>query len=119
MSAEQTLYDTLKVAAPVAAVVGARIYLDVIPQSASLPAVAFVRSGTQYENTIHGAVARTRATVEVWAVAKTRTAAESLATLAMNALLPANFSPTDRRPETDPESPEPTFSAVLTYSIWE
>ncbi len=117
MSAEQRLYDTLKVAAPVIAVVVQRIHLDIIPQSEPLPAIAFIRTGTEFANTIHGTVGKTRATVEVWSVANTRTVAESLATLAMNALLPAQFSPTDRRPESDPENG--TFSTVLTYQIWE
>lgn len=119
MSAEQSLYDALRVSAAVTAVVAQRIYLDVIPQNEALPAIAFVRTGTEFLNTIHGAVLRTRATVEVWCVASTRTAAESLASVVTTELVAAGFQPSDRRPESDNEAVPPVFSAVLTLSIWE
>ena len=119
MSAETMLYSTLSVAAPVIAVVGTRIFPDVVPQDKVLPAIAFVRADTEFATTIHGTVGRTRAVVEVWSMASTRTAADALAGLALTALLPALFIPQGKRPEDDLESDPPIYSTVLTYSIWE
>jgi len=119
VSAESLLYSTLSAASAVTAVTSTRIYPDVVPQDKSLPAIAFVRADTEYATTIHGTVGRTRATVELWSMASTRSAADSLAGLALAALLPAMFIPQGKRPEDDLESDPPIYSTVLTYSIWE
>lgn len=119
MSAEETLYATLNGAAAVTAVVGPRIYLGSVPQEKALPAIAYERLDTEFVNLIHGAVGRTKATVEVWSMASTKTQAASLSALVLAALLPARFFPLGSRPEEDREAPEPIYSTVLTFSIWE
>ena len=53
MAAEQDVYDALRNAAAVTAVCSTRIYPDVIPQEKALPAVAYVRAGTEFVTTIH------------------------------------------------------------------
>jgi len=120
MAAEQDEYDALRNAAAVTAVCSTRIYPDVIPQEKALPAVAYVRAGTEFVTTIHtGTPQRTRATVEVWCHAETRSAADSLAVLVQTALTAELFYPTDRRAEMDSSGPLNVFATVLTYQLWE
>lgn len=120
MSAEQSIYDVLRNAAAVTAVCSTRIYPDSVPQDVALPAIAYIRTATEFATTIHSTALRTRATVEVWAMAATRTGADALAALAHTALMPNQFFPVDRRAEKAvTATPEDVFATVLTYQIWE
>lgn len=119
MSAETELHDALNAFAPLTAVVVARIYPDFLTQDIVLPAIVYQRSATEYVTTIHsGAVLDKNVTMEVWCMANTRLAAETLASLVEQAIAaPVNsFLPVDRRPEFD--EPTLTFSTVVTCTIW-
>jgi hypothetical protein len=122
MASEQQIYDALRSAAAVTAVCGDRIYPDSVPQDKTLPAIAFVRAGTEFATTIHAVTTtmRSRATVEIWALATTRKAADQLAAAAQLALIPIRFNPVDRRAEkAETNTPEDVYATVLTYQFWE
>ncbi len=117
MSAETVLYSTLSGAAGVTAIVSTRIYPDVVPQEAALPAIAFARAETEYVNTIHGTTVAKRAVLEVWCMAAGRAAAEALGDAVESAARTGGFMPSGRRPEFDDEAD--TWAAVLTVDYWE
>lgn len=105
MSAETLLYSTLSAAAPVTAIVGTRIYPDVVPQDAALPCVAFYRIDTVYHNTIHSAVpVAETAILEITCMATTRVGADALADAALAAVGAAGFVAAGRRGEIDTEN---------------
>lgn len=113
MSAETVAYAALSAAPAVTGLVSSRIYPDFVPQEKTLPAVAINRAATEYITTIHastplGAIA----TLEVWCMASTRSAAEALATAVVATLAAAQFSITNRAPEFDAETE--VFAAVIT-----
>lgn len=111
MSAETELYDALTEAAPVAALVSARVYPDLVPQEQVLPAIGYARLTTEPIGTIHdSAPVMERVTLEVACMAATRTAADALATAAATALGAAGFRSVDRRAEIDPEH---SFAATV------
>jgi hypothetical protein len=111
MSAETELYAALSSAAGVAALAGEAIYPDIAPQEVALPCIAFQRIGTEYINTIHGAVAAATATLEIWCMAGSRSEAEALADASLAAVTGA-FSMSGRRTELDAESD--VWATVLT-----
>lgn len=110
MSAESTLYDTLKADAGVLAIVGptadvARIYPDVIPQDADVPAIAFVRVDTEYVSTVHAAAPLgSSATLEVSCVELTREKADVLALAVIAAAGPVGFLVLGRSAVNDPDT---------------
>jgi hypothetical protein len=102
MSAETELYDALTEAAPVAALVGARVYPDLVPQEQVLPAIGYARLTTEPITTIHSsAPVMERVTLEVACMASTRTGADALADVASVALGANGFRASDRRAEVD------------------
>jgi hypothetical protein len=118
MSAETAVYDALRLNAGVTAVIAQRIYPDLLAQEIVLPAVVYQRAGTDYVTTIHtNAVQATRVALEVWCLAATRVAAESLADLVELAIVLTGLRPVGRRPEFNPETE--TFAAVLALDIWQ
>ena len=103
--AEELLFSTLSGAAPVTAIVGQRIYPDVIPQDAGIPAIAFLRTDTEFINTIHGAVpVGSSPLVEVSCVQTSRELAHVLANAVQAAIAPEGFTIEGRRSEQDPET---------------
>ena len=100
MSAESSIYDALVadvatmvyIAVSGASPAEARVYPDVIPLKATLPAVAYARVDTEFVQTIDAAALKGEtATFEVICVAGTRTTADLLADAAQNALGGAGF----------------------------
>lgn len=87
MSAESTLYGWLDADAGLAALVGERIYPDVIPQDQPLPAVAFARTQTEPIATIHGTVPASFVGMQIQCWAATRAIAEQVADAVVAALL--------------------------------
>lgn len=79
MSAETELYAALSGRAGLTALVATRIYPDAIPENTDLPAVVYVRAGTNPTYTLGGQLAceEARMAVTVWAA--TRTEAEAVA----------------------------------------
>jgi hypothetical protein len=105
VSAETTLVDVLENAAAVTAIIGERIFPDVIPQGADLPAIAYYRTSTEYVQTIHGS-APVGATpgLSVACVAYTRPEADALADAALAALGAGGFSMLGRQAAVDLET---------------
>lgn len=100
MSSESAIYDALVgdlttmayIAVPGASPAEARVYPDVIPLKATLPAVAYTRADTDYVQTIDAAPPKGEtATFEVSCVASSRTTADLLADAAQDALGGAGF----------------------------
>lgn len=118
MSAETSLYSALAGSTAVGAICDDRIYPDVAPQDASLPAVAFERTETEYVNTIHSAApVATRAVLDVFCMAETRAAAEGLGDVVQTAAAAAEFMPIGRRSEFNAE--QMLWATVLTVEFWE
>ena len=116
MSAESELYDAISVDGAVVALVSTRVYPDVSPVDVALPAIAFSRVGTEFVTTIHGSVEASAATIEIWCMAATRTAAESVGDAAQAACTASYFMPIDRRAEYDAEAA--VWASVITVSVW-
>ena len=117
MSAETSLYAALSGDAGVDAFVSGRVYPDVAPQDSALPAVVFERIGTEYLNTIHGTAIAQKASLEVWCMAETRAAAESVCTAVETAARTADFITVGRRAEFDNE--QLVWATVLSVDFWE
>lgn len=116
MSAETELNAALSGYAPLTAVVAARIYPDFLAQEIVLPAVVFQREETEYVTTIHdGVVHGAKVHLDVYCLAATRIAAESLADLVEDAL-ETSFLPVNRTPLFDPETL--TYTTIVTCSVW-
>jgi hypothetical protein len=116
MSAETQISAALFDDAALAAVVDTRIYPDFLAQKILRPAVVYQREETEYVTTIHdGLVHGSRVLMEIWCLHTTRIGAEELADLVEDAIV-ADFVPTDRRPEFDPD--DLTFSTVVTCAVW-
>ena len=122
MSAETDLVDALEANAAVVALLQIsgvsptelRIYPDVVAQEIDLPAVAFQRLATEYNNTIH-AIAPTSAqiSIDIWCMADTRSVAESIGDAVEGALAPAAFLLVGRRGEIDPDDPDRIIWATV------
>lgn len=118
MSAETSLYSALAADSSVGAICDDRIYPDVAPQDASLPAVAFERIETEYTHTIHSAApVATKAVLDVFCMAETRASAEGLGDAVQAAAAAAEFLPVGRRSEFNAE--QMLWATVLTVEFWE
>lgn len=116
MSAETQLYAALSAAGSVSSIVGTRIYPDVVPQEQPLPAIAYVRTETEFLRTIHGDVLGETAQIEIWCMAENRMDAESLAEAVEAACVSTGFMPTGRRAELDAETQ--TWATVLAVEFF-
>lgn len=105
MSAETALIAVLEAAASVTAIVGQRIFPDIIPQDEDLPAIAYYRTDTEYVQTIHAAApAGSTAGLSVACVADSRAAADALADVVTTALGNGGFSAIGRQGSFDLET---------------
>lgn len=111
MSAESAVYAALSGAAGVVAIASTRIFHDAREQKTDLPAVIYVRTGTNFDVNVHGAVDLMRTTLAVMSFALTRAAVEALADACQAALIAAYMTPVERVSDFDPESE--IFSSTL------
>lgn len=79
MSAETELYSSLSGMTGLASLVGSRIYPDAIPENSALPAVVYMRTGTNPTYTIGGVLVCEEAALSITAWADSRSVAESVA----------------------------------------
>jgi hypothetical protein len=117
MSAETVLYTALSTTTTVDSLVDGRVYPDIAPQDASLPAIAFERTGTEYINTIHGDAIATKAMLAIYCMAETRADAEGLCDVVADAVRAADFTTIDRRAEFNAE--QALWATVLEVQFWE
>ena len=118
MSAEEILYSTLAGAGAITALVGDRVYPDIVPVAA-LPAIAFVTPEAEYLVTIHDNLpVAVTPHIEIWCMAGSRKVADELAEAVLPVVAPAGFRVIARRPEIE-EGPPLTYSAVLTVEAFE
>lgn len=97
MSAEELLFAALTADAGVTALVGTRIYPELVPQEQEPPCVAYSRAGTEYVMTIHSGVPAAQiATLEIVCMARTQEAANQVADAVVPAAGAANFVLTGR-----------------------
>ena len=104
MSAETDLYDALAASVPLAALVGARIYPDAIPEDQVPPAVVYQRATTAPLTTLNGIVIAEEVHFSITIWAKTRTTADSAANAIAAALVAADHLPADRSGGIDTET---------------
>ena len=122
MSAESDLYDALRNASGVTAIVGsgssARIYPDLVPQEGAVPCIAYGRTDTEYATTVHnGTPVAERPSLEAWCMAATRIAADALAAQVIAAAGAAGFLLTARA-AIEPNEEQRILATVLTFSRW-
>lgn len=103
MSAESALYAALSGASGLTALVGTRIYPDVIPEDADLPAVVYQRAGTAPVITISGSVLADDVRFVIMAWGKTRTSADAVADQVGQALAASGNPVVDRSTGYDPD----------------
>lgn len=104
MSAETDLYAALSANTALAAIVGARIYPDAIPEDQALPAVVYQRASTAPISTIHGSAIAEDVRFSITAWAKTRATADGAADAIAAALVAAEHNPGDRSGGIDTET---------------
>lgn len=86
MSAETQLNAALIAYAPLAAIVGQRIYPDALPEKCLYPAISYTREGTEPVLSIHGSAFGSFVTLSISAWAPTRTQADAAADAVEDAL---------------------------------
>lgn len=104
MSVEADFYALLSGAGAVTALVGARIYPDVLPEECSYPAVVFARGHTELIRGLSGASFGGDVDLNVGCWAKTRGAADALAAAVVAALTPGIWSTPGPEAAYDPET---------------
>lgn len=119
MSAEISLYGALSGWAGLTGLVATRIYPDEVPLGVALPAVAYVRTSSEYTTTLHGTVLAggTRAGMDVACVAASRSGAEAVADQVVSACMASTHYVTDRSMQYDPETK--LFAVTLSVDVWE
>ncbi len=126
MCAETTLYDALRNDGAVVAIVGTRIYPIFVPDSSSnnLPAIAFQRTSTTYENTIHNSDLARLVVFDVYCVADglSVSVAENLADQVCAVSYQVGdetveLVKTNRSSTYDPDSN--TVLVIITVEVWE
>lgn len=78
MSVESDLYDTLRLYAPLSALVALRIYPEAIAQDDALPAVVYSKTDSEAITLLDGTVALTRNRMAVQAFSRTRDEADTV-----------------------------------------
>lgn len=116
MSAESALYSALSGASGLTALVGTRIYPDVIPEDADLPAVVYQRAGTSPVTTIGNVTVAENIRFVITAWAETRTAADAVAVEIGPALAAAENPAVDRSTGYDPECG--LYAATVDVDWW-
>lgn len=115
MSAETQLYAILSADAPLGALVGARIYPDLLPEESVVPYIGYERVATEPIVTVHGGLAGqdVRITIACWAA--TRIQAEQLADTVVAAMQAAGHIYDARGAEVDETTGR--LAATLDYMI--
>ena len=103
MTAEEKLYAALSGLAGLTALVGLRIYPDALPENTPLPAVVFVRAGTNPIYTIGGQLVAEDVRLAITGWAKTRTEVEPVGDQIRLALEAAGYPIDDRSSGFDNE----------------
>ena len=115
MSAESDLYAALTADAPLAALVGERIYPDAIPQDEPLPAVVFVALA-EPEFGLDNTLLATRTVFSIGCWAATRTSATAVAEAVKAVLVAQDLTWAGPENGFDPEVG--AYSATLDTDIW-
>jgi len=115
MSAESILYTILAADVGVTALVGTRIYPDLIPQGKAPPYIGYERVATDPIATIHGTILGTDAGMVVACWAETRIQAEQIADAVAAAMQAGGHVYTSRGAELDDATGR--LAATLDYTI--
>ena len=115
MSAESTLYGILSAAAGVTALVGTRIYPDLIPEEKATPYIGFERISTVPYTTIHGTILSSDVDMMIACWADTRLAAEALADAVIVAMQDAGHLYISRGAEIDEATGR--LAATIEYEL--
>jgi len=115
MSAESIVYSTLSGAAGVTAMVGTRIYPDLVPEEKATPYIGYERVGTEPITTIHGTILANDVQMVIACWADTRVQAEAIADAVASAMATAGYPYAARGSELD-EATE-RLASTLDYTI--
>lgn len=115
MSAESTLYGILSAAAGVTALVGTRIYPDLIPEEKATPYIGYERVSTEPAATLEGTILAEKIGITIACWADTRIAAEQLADAVRTAMIGSGWRAESRGAEIDESTGR--LAATLQYSI--
>lgn len=115
MSAESTLYGILSGNAGVTALVGTRIYPDLVPENVATPYIGYERIGSSAYATIHGTKLSDDVQMMIACWADTKLAAEALADAVEAAMLAAGEIYTARGRELDDATNR--SAATLDYTL--
>lgn len=116
MSAETELYAALSSLPALTALVGTRIYPDVIPEDIAMPAVVTARQGTEPVVSVSGTQFGEFAQMIISAWATTRTVAESVADQVDAALIASGNYATNRSGGYDDETG--AFSVTIETTLF-
>jgi hypothetical protein len=114
-SAETTLYSILSTAPGITALVGPRIYPDLVPQGIATPYIGYERVATEPITTIHGTILAQNARMMIACWADTRIAAEALADAVAAAMQAAGHLYSSRAAELDDATLR--LAATLDYEL--
>lgn len=115
MSAESSLYAALAAAPGVAAMVGDRIYPDLVPEGKAAPYIGFERTATELFNSISGVALGQIAHLTLACWAATRVEAEAIADAVGAALAGTDFIHVVRSAEVDEATGR--LAAIMDYQI--
>ena len=115
MSAESTLYGILSTAAGVTALVGTRIYPDLIPEEKATPYIGYERVSTDPIGTLENTILSEKIGLMVACWADTRIAAEQLADAVRTAMIGSGWRAESRGAEIDEATGR--LAASLQYSV--
>lgn len=104
MSAESDVYAALSGSSGLTALVGTRIYPDVLPESATYPAVVFARSKTERILSISNVDYGSDVSIQVSAWAENRTSCDAAAVAIDAALVAAGIYPVGRQSGYDDDA---------------
>lgn len=117
MSAETITYAALVGYIGSPSIVGDRIYPDIMPPNATIPAIVYRRSATDPVMGLNGYknAARVQIAIECWG--RTREEAELVANAAMTAMLQDNHVPGEREGVYDEDTEQ--YAVLQGFDVWE
>lgn len=117
MTGRSELYALLAASAPLAALVGNRIFPVPVPDETPIPCIGYLQSGGNPEQTLSGVTMANRSTIEVWCIADDGEEADEIGDVVQEIARESNFTvPTGRRPEYELE--EGLVATVVTVDVW-
>lgn len=117
MSAETETYAALTTGMGSPQPVQTRIYPDILPQEAPMPAIIYRRIGTDPVLTLRAPTSAAKVLIEIDTWARTRAEAEGIANAVQAAMIAAAHVPVEREGMQEEETGE--YGVRQTFDVWE